>query len=78
MTGHRCVENCNGASLKKEIETTVRYWSDVDNWPDKVLPKAGDLVEISPGWNMVYDLNHTDAASSPIYKMITIIGRLTI
>lgn len=68
---YRCVGSCLGG-IDVEVETTLRYWSNVTSWPSGVLPVAGEDVEIKAGWNMIYDI-----AESPKLDMLEINGRLT-
>jgi hypothetical protein len=53
------------------LETSLRYWSDVNNWPKGALPKEGEDVEIKSGWNMIYDIPET-----PLLNKVEINGRL--
>ena len=72
MKGYRCVSSCLAAIVDVPLETTVRYWSNADSWPKKVLPKEGEDVTIESGWNMIYDLE-----VSPLLNMLQINGQLT-
>jgi len=54
------------------IEKTPRYWSKAASWTSKKVPIAGEDVVIEPGWNMMLDI-----ADTPIFRMLTINGRLT-
>jgi len=79
MVGNRCA---TGVCPVIEIiepgayETRVRYWSVPTDWSNNndTVPVAGDEVHIEPIWNMVYDLNTSNA---PIYKLIRVNGNLT-
>jgi hypothetical protein len=55
-----------------EIETNVRYWSNLTSWETTgKLPEEGEEVEIEPGWNMVLDID------TPVLAKLTINGRLS-
>lgn len=71
LNGYRCVNTCPGmgAIVEKELETTVRYWSNPEHWTKGVVPKFNESVEVESGWNMIYDLEE-----SPIYDMVQING----
>lgn len=74
MEGIRCIGGCLEDVDDQPVEDTYRYWSDIEDWDETIteLPKEGDMVEIMPGWNMIYDI-----PDSPILDMLTINGRLT-
>ena len=42
-----------------DMETTFRYWSEPDNWPNGQIPSANDDVIIKKPWRMVLDTNST-------------------
>jgi len=73
MTGLKCLAGDCALELLNgiPIEADFRYWSDVSNWANSVLPKEGDYVEIQPGWNMVLDV-----AETPMLKSLQVNGRL--
>jgi hypothetical protein len=58
----------------EEIEDDIRYWSNPDSWTNGTVPIAGEDVHVESGWNMVYDLNDTEA---PIYNNMEVNGKLT-
>ena len=71
--GLRCISgSCTLDAVEEvELEEGQRLWSDVENWGGE-LPKEGDDVVIQSGWNMLLDLEET-----PVYKSLTINGRLS-
>ena len=73
MEGLRCISGTCELELVVEavLEEGTRRWSDADNWGGE-LPKEGEDVEVPSGWNMVLDL-----AETPIFKSLTINGRLS-
>jgi co-chaperonin GroES (HSP10) len=71
LVGYRCVSSCFAAIVDVPLETSIRYWSDVNNWPKGALPKEGEDVEIKSGWNMIYDIPET-----PLLNKVEINGRL--
>ena len=73
MQGLRCISGkCTLEEIVEvELEEGQRLWSDTSNWGG-TLPQEGDDVEIPSGWNMVLDL-----AETPVYKSLTINGRLS-
>ena len=38
-------------------EDFIRRWSNVSQWPNGVLPQAGDSVEIHGSWSMLLDVD---------------------
>lgn len=59
---------------EKEIDETTapKLWSDPKSWVSGMLPKEGEDVDIFPGNNMIMDMEKT-----PIFKLVTVNGRLT-
>jgi len=74
MEGVRCIGGCLEDVEDVDIEDGLRYWSELDDWDGTIdhLPEAGEMIEIIPGWNMIYDID-----DSPVLEMLTINGRLT-
>jgi len=72
LEGIRCVGSCVEEIEEYETESEYRFWSDVSNWPDGVLPAEGEDVHVLSGWNMILDIEET-----PIFKMVRINGKLT-
>mmetsp|Transcript_58622 Transcript_58622/g.80476 ORF Transcript_58622/g.80476 Transcript_58622/m.80476 type:complete len:241 (+) Transcript_58622:2328-3050(+) len=48
MEGIRCLGGCLDSIEEVEIDDTIRYWSDLEDWDGTIdeLPKEGDYVEI--------------------------------
>jgi cell migration-inducing and hyaluronan-binding protein len=57
ITGVRCRNFCPKAAPFGTRETFNRLWSNVTQWPNKVLPKEGDNVTIPYEWNIVLDMS---------------------
>lgn len=75
MTGVRCYGGCSEAIEEvEEVENEVRLWSNPSSWTNGTVPVAGEDVHVESGWNMVYDLNDTQA---PIYNNMELNGKLT-
>ena len=74
MEGVRCIGGCLEDVADVDVEDEFRYWSKLEDWDDTIdhLPVAGEMIEIIPGWNMMYDIE-----DSPVLEMLTINGRLT-
>lgn len=74
LKGIRCVGGCkaDGTGDGVAIEEEGRMWSNPASWPSGKVPVAGDEIIIEAGWNMIFDL-----VDSPIFKMITIDGKLS-
>lgn len=72
LVGERCIGPCMEAVTGVPIEKTPRYWSKAASWTSGKVPIAGEDIEIEPGWNMVLDI-----AETPIFRMLTVNGRLT-
>lgn len=53
------------------MDKVVRKWSDTANWPNGILPAAGEDVEILCPWTMLLDI-----AETPVFKSLTIKGIL--
>ncbi len=56
VNGIRCRYNCpedNGDGIR---EDKIRLWSDTNNWPNGVLPVAGQNVTIPYEWKMVVNI----------------------
>jgi hypothetical protein len=71
VTPMGCLKNCPDPSKECLVDNKIRKWSDVNNWPNKVLPKTGEDVEILCPWKMVVDIKET-----PILGILTINGEL--
>ena len=56
----RCTGGC-ASTNQVDVETTVRYWSDVANWDSGKLPVANENVIIKSTWNMEYDIESANA-----------------
>jgi hypothetical protein len=69
VTAIQCKNNDCGAIPPNttEVETTVRKWSDVSNWPNKLLPAKGDVVEIPFAWTMLLDISTANLKKLTIY-----------
>ncbi len=52
------------------LENKIRLWSDPSSWPNNIIPKENEDVEIKLGWNMILDI------SPPNIKYLTINGKL--
>ena len=75
MTGIRCYGGCSEAIEEvEEVENEVRLWSNPSSWTNGTVPVAGEDVHVESGWNMIYDLNDTQA---PIYNNMELNGKLT-
>lgn len=74
MEGVRCIGGCLEEVTDVDVEDEFRYWSKIEDWDETIdhLPLAGEMIEIIPGWNMIYDID-----DSPVLEMLTINGRLT-
>jgi hypothetical protein len=72
LVGERCIGPCMEAVKGVPIEKKPRYWSKAASWPSGKVPVAGEDVVIAPGWNMMLDI-----ADTPIFRMLTVNGRLT-
>ena len=78
MEGLRCISGtCKLEDVVvKPLEPGQRLWSDPNSWEGKYgpgkCPGANDEVQIPSGWNMLLDLEET-----PIFKSVTINGRLS-
>lgn len=72
IKGYRCDGSCLPAIAKVNITGPLRLWSDPKTWPNGVLPKEGEDVEVPPGMDVLYDLEE-----SPIYRYVQINGRTT-
>jgi len=52
-----CRQWCPVAPLLNGKERFSRKWSNLTNWPNKTLPKAGDDVTILSEWIMQLDID---------------------
>eukprot|EP01016_Furgasonia_blochmanni_P030603 TRINITY_DN3178_c0_g3_i6.p1 TRINITY_DN3178_c0_g3~~TRINITY_DN3178_c0_g3_i6.p1 ORF type:complete len:1090 (-),score=393.49 TRINITY_DN3178_c0_g3_i6:117-3386(-) len=68
----KCFPTCNAGDQKKPLENTLRVWSDAKNWPNGVVPKAGDNVKVPDEWRLVID------ADTPLLNSLEVNGELTI
>lgn len=57
ITGVRCREFCPKDSPLGEREPFFRYWSNATQWPNSVLPVAGDNVTVPFAWNIILDVS---------------------
>ena len=67
----RCKDYCPTTPDANPRETFTRLWSNVTQWPNGVLPIAGNNVTIPYEWNLVLDV------SPPALAYVTINGLLT-
>lgn len=72
MKGYRCDGPCLPAVAKTNITGPLRLWSDPTTWKSGKLPLEGEIAEVQPGYNVLFDL-----VESPIYKEVQINGRVT-
>ena len=71
VSAHRCIGSCLETIEEVETENDTRRWSDAANWPNGVMPQAGEDVFVESGWNMTFDM-----ADTPIYRVVVINGIL--
>lgn len=64
VNGIRCLNACPKDLLGEDREDFFRYWSDVLNWPNNILPKEGENVTIPSSWNLILD------CETPIFKYV--------
>lgn len=57
VTGVRCRDFCPKSAPFGTRETFNRLWSNVTQWPNAILPKAGENVTIPYEWNLILDMN---------------------
>lgn len=73
IEGFRCIVDCDQPDVEEEeISDVVVLWSDPLSWPDEKVPVDGDMAEVTPGTNMLFDIDE-----SPMLKQLTINGRLS-
>lgn len=66
-----CVTNCPDPSKECLVDKNVKKWSDVNTWPNKKLPVAGEDVEVLCPQRILIDIKET-----PILGTLTINGEL--
>lgn len=67
----QCKTNCPDPTKECAVDNVQKKYSDVNNWPNKQLPKEGDKVEILCPWKMLLDVDET-----PIFEELLISGEL--
>ena len=73
VNGIRCVEDtCPVEGVVEDVEREVftRLWSNASQWPNGILPQAGDNVTINYEWNMELDV------TPPVLNYLKIQGNL--
>ncbi len=68
----RCTGGCQTKNIV-EVSEVLRYWSVEADW-DGAMPVAGGNAIVQPGWNMIYDIESTNAVD---YNIVEIHGRLS-
>ena len=71
IRGVRCRNFCPKADSRGTRENFTRLWSNATQWPNKILPAAGQNVIIPADWNLILDI------SPPALNYVLVNGLLT-
>lgn len=66
-----CVKNCPDPTKDCLVDKNIKKWSDVNTWPNKKVPIAGEDVEILCPSIILLDIKET-----PVLGTLTINGEL--